>query len=209
MAKLTQGVVEIAIKTPNNQMVRLDGYSRLNSIEKFKYLNTDNAKTFAEVYNDNELVHYVLEQHTPTGVSYCERGIGYVCLTDKDAYLIRDNVICDGDPNDLRPTGNKLPHIPESKDSVLIASTYYPVSYLEALLSPHCVLISTEKGPQLLEIPQNHILGRLDGDIEAIDINSLAELLGDVLAKGSTSAPMNYYEEEARLQENEVTSENT
>ena len=195
--ELKLGVMEKGCQSSDPNIIELLGPDAIKDFPRFQYLDVSGVQTFDEAFGEDTACFYVLEKYNNSSLLYYERGLGYV----ESGNLVRDIPLAQGlDPTQLEPPSTVRPLFECDSDELLVATAKFPTSYLEALLSPHSVLTSTDEIPQITVMPSGSILGRLDGNIEAIEAielaestflkNTLSNYTGNVSAKGLTLAPI-------------------
>src|SRR5690606_37515455 len=95
-------------------------------------------------------------------------------------YINRLVPISQGKRPDALTLGTKIADFEETRDTYLVIGTASPSNINELLFLPHSVVSSNTKGVQTTPVPENSLVGRLDGDIEALNNIDLAQLLGNV-----------------------------
>ncbi len=113
-----------------------------------------------------------------------ERGVGSVYLEDGKFFLKREVPIFTGTRNGReRPCGDSakpsdFPHL-DVGDCYLRVSSYIPKSYFEAFHSPHSILASRDPfHPYSIELEEACVLGRLNNEVQSIDMGELSSMGG-------------------------------
>ena len=149
----------------------------------------DDAKTIAETHAVGTYIIYNVQQNTENEVISIEKGIGQLEKEGNVYYINRLLPISRGtSPNSLLPA-TQIADFEATRDTFLTIGTSAPSNINELLFLPHSVVSSNNKGLQTTPISENCLVGRLEGDIEALDITELAELLKDVSPKHIKLAP--------------------
>lgn len=185
----TIGIIEKGIQEANSTRIQLLGPQALLTEPKFNTLNLTDAQTIAQNHVIDSFIFYTVEKHTQNALVSIEKGIGKL-EKEGDNYFIRRLVpISQGKNVNSLSIGKGIADFESTRDTFLTIGTSAPSNINELLFLPHSVATSNAKGVQTTPIPLNSLLGRLNGDIEAIDIEGLADLLGNVSLKRLKLAP--------------------
>ena len=107
-----------------------------------------------------------------------EEGIGHIQSNGKKCYLIRDRVVNKTNKNGTKfpATGAGMRIMPSHK---LEITSRPPTTFQELAILPNQVYVTDNKAlPVLVDMQENAVLGRLDGDLESLDKDELAQILG-------------------------------
>jgi len=136
-----------------------------------------------QVINPDVEFFYTIENCDSTDVNsrkviHVERGLAHVERDKEDFFLVRDVILealQQGD-DDLVTLEDGSLDFPD--DTYLIVGSYIPANYIELYYKEHSVICSTEPlTPSPVEISENSLLGRLDGEIKSIDSKDLSFIL--------------------------------
>ncbi len=183
------GIVEKGIQEANSTRIKLLGPQSLLSEVKYSNLNLKDAQDIASKHDVGSLLFYTLERHTENLVVGVEKGIGRLEKEGDSYYINRLVAIFRGKRPDSLKLATKIADFETARDTYLVIGTSAPSTIQEMLFLPHCIVSSNERGIQTTPIPENSLVGRLEGDIEALNYTELAELLGNVSPKLITLAP--------------------
>jgi hypothetical protein len=184
----------------DNRRFKLESIESIKNFPPFANLQLNIETTFADAFGEDSVIFYEVHKYNLEKIVYVERGLGRL----EGNYFVRDKVVSRGiDTAHFIPSENPTPKdIPQSSDELIVLLTYYPENYQGALLVPNSVITSSSNLVQLTTLPNNSLLGRLDGDIEAVTFHELQEsapfvdvvkkvlkAIGTVFAKALTLSP--------------------
>jgi len=135
-------------------------------------------KTFdQEVYFFYTIENFDGEDQTTRKLLQAERGLARVKKTRGKYYLLRETLLSSHDSSaSLQRTEEGFLEFPE--EDHLVVNSYIPQSYAESLCYGNSVICSSEPfTPYPVEIQENSVVGRLDGDVESINSKELALIL--------------------------------
>ena len=132
--------------------------------------------SFVAVYGIDQHFYYKIERISNGVPCVYEVGVGTVTQSEGNIILERTHPILykykDEEPRLL--LNQTPPPFFKDKDDIIIVSSYIPSSLAEALPSAHTIVTSSAPHcPQPVEIQENSLLGRLDGDVESLSIEKL------------------------------------
>lgn len=115
-------------------------------------------------------------EEKPVWVS--EQGVGHLETINGKCYLIRDSITSKTNINGSQyPSQGSGMRIMRSHKLEIFSRL--PEGFHELAVSPNQVYVTDDKSlPLLVEMQENAVLGRLDGDLESLDKDELAQILG-------------------------------
>ena len=142
--------------------------------------------TFKDFIGAGYRCHYMVEEiesgNPQDDTLRCyERGVGSIRLEGRNSFLKRELPIFTGVRRGYEKpcSENDTPHEFINKDCYLRVSSYIPKTYLEALYSPHSVIASREAfHPHAIELEEACVLGRLNNEVQSIDMDELVDMIG-------------------------------
>jgi len=185
----TIGILEKGVQERDSTRIQLLGPEALLEETKFKRLNTDDANTIAETHEVESYLFYTVERHTETEIVSVERGVGKLEKEGKAHFINRLLPISRGKTAENLLPSAQISDFEETRDTFLVIGTSAPSNINELLFLPHSVASTNAEGVQTTPIPENCLLGRREGDIEALDNTEVGEVLGNVSLKRITLAP--------------------
>ena len=136
--------------------------------------------SFKSIIGDGYRCNYLLEQIRPTSgapdnVRYSEKGVGSIYVSGKRSFLKRELPISYCDSSDSGTTKlcaqDSRPHEFCDEECYLRVTSYIPKSYQEALHSPFSVIVAKDSFvPYPVQLEEASLLGRLDDEVQAIDM---------------------------------------
>lgn len=185
----TIGIVEKGIQEANSTRIKLLGPEALLSEAFYRDLNLIEAQNIASNHVLDSYLFYILEKHTPAAIVSVEKGIGKLEKEGENYYINRLVPISQGKRPDVLKLGLKIADFEATRDTYLVIGTTAPSNINELLFLPHSMVSSNDKGVQTTPVPENSLVGRLDGDIEALNNIDLAQIIGNVLLNHIRLAP--------------------
>ena len=144
---------------------------------------------FKDIIGVGYRCHYLAEEIEACNpqedmLGFYERGVGSVYLENEKFFLKRETPIVTGTRNGReQPCGSSdkpfdFPNL-ECEDCYLRISSYIPKSYFEAFHSPHSILASKDPfSPYAVELDEACVLGRLNNEVQSIDMDELSSMNG-------------------------------
>lgn len=185
----TIGIVEKGIQ--ENKKIKLLGPESLTAESKFAQLNVLESKTIAQTHEVGAFIYYTLEEHSQSSIIRYEKGLGRLEKVENNYYIDRLTALSQGKFGESPTNNQQIADFESDRDTFLVIGTSAPSNIYEALILPHSMVSSGGSGIQITPIEQNSLVGRLDGDIEALNLNEVAELLGNVSLNAIRLAPRN------------------
>lgn len=185
----TIGILEKGIQEANSTRIQLLGPQALLTEPKFSTLNLADAKTIADNHTENSFLFYIVEKHTENAIVGVEKGIGKIEKEGDKWFINRLVPISQGKTASALTVGVQIADFESSRDTFLTIGTSAPSNINELLFLPHSVVSSNSKGVQTTPVPENSLVGRTEGDIQALDSTELAYLIGRVLLNHIRLAP--------------------
>lgn len=134
----------------------------------------DQSQTFANIFGLDTNFFYVIEQVKDNKVVNYERGIGSVYQQDNDFFLKRKiSFVIGNNAGESYNNPTNTPLFLRCENNVMIYSSV-PPTYFECMSVPHAVLTSHDVClPQPVVLPENSILGRLNGNIQSVSFDDV------------------------------------
>jgi len=165
-----------------------DGKVKLLHADDFKHTGSHLTNCLQEerclrhVFNTDTEFFYLIENFDSADINsrqliHIERGLAHIEKSGETAYLIRDVVLeAQQRDNDLTIDENGLLNLPD--DCYLVVSSYAPSNYIDLFYNKHSIICSTgDSAPSPIEIEENAVVGRLDGEMKSLDSEDLSFIL--------------------------------
>jgi hypothetical protein len=136
--------------------------------------NTKNS--FKKIFGFNTKFYYKIEKYDHSNIMDYEVGIGYLEKDNKDIVLKRvQPLFFSKDKAAPCPSfAGCVKFNCECDHHFVAVSNYFPDNYLQVLPDSNCIIASIDKHiPSPVYVDKNSVVGRLDNDIQSIDISSL------------------------------------
>lgn len=153
--------------------------------------------------------HYVLEHLTDGTFSQqsnsLEYGIGNLTKNLNTVYLQREDVL-QYTVDDITRPGISGVFPSYTEDSYLLIRSIIPTNYVDMLVKPNSVLLSSNDGnPASIVLTDNTVLGMKDGEIGAINSTDLQEIINTEIVDTISNNPstLNLTTEEINLTNND------
>ena len=108
-----------------------------------------------------------------------ETGIGELGSSEDKIILNREHVFEQSLEDEFYTPVTSESFLKFDSDSYLILTTYIPTDYIQLCSQEHAVICTTDPfAPTPVELSTNTVLGRADGNIEALDSTEIHKILG-------------------------------
>jgi hypothetical protein len=161
-----------------------DGTSYLKRVHSFFAYTTTESDLLQNNIPLGQNFFYTVHQYSLTGVNYeieaLEKGIGELKKIGDDYFLVRENTFeeftkTDGLTDSLYGTGFLI----FDSSKYVCVSSYIPTNYIQLCASADSVICTTEPyNPVPIELAENAVLGRTNGQIESLDHTKIHQILG-------------------------------
>jgi hypothetical protein len=150
------------------------GPEKIRENPRFQDL-TEIGYEFKTAYGEDAEIFYAAEIHDEKEMLFYEKGIAKLIVDGDESFLVREKILAFGkSPLELcRHNARKLTDLSTAVNQHLIVTSYLPQSYLEALIQPNCVITSSDSGLNVIRMQEGSLLGRNDGQIEALTAKEL------------------------------------
>jgi hypothetical protein len=157
-------------------------------LEPFKHQKekpTSEQHSFKSIFGLDHKFYYIINKYKNKDIVNIEVGIGYLIEQDDKVLLRRFKPMAFKQPNcNIVPVNTAVDVFrPQGSDEYIIVSSYAPTLLTELLIDPNCTIASSKECPiNVIEIENNSVLGRLDGDIQSLSLNNISDRTIDLLS---------------------------
>ena len=169
------GILEKAVPIANSNKVKLLGSEAL--LEHAKYSNSNITENISENHEKGTYIFYFLENHTENDIIGYEKGVGKLIKEENDYFIDRVFPFVYGTDIENLQTASRPAEFSTSPNTFLVIGTIGPSNILEALFLPHAVVSTSSNSIQTTQLSDNTVIGRLTGNVEALDQTKLGQLL--------------------------------
>lgn len=172
--------IEKGIPDPHSNDIELLGTESLSDLDDYKVAIkvgsiSSATNSFISIFGTNVKLFYNLE-HICEVNGFVERGIGYIEQRDSKFYLKRAKPFFIIQDKTFLAVDRVRPIACDNKTSHIIVTSYVPSTINEVLVDTNSVITAQIPHiPTSIVVDEHSVLGRTDGELSSIPIDSLIE----------------------------------
>lgn len=184
-------IAELGLANSINYNIELLGTEKLAEISNVAKSGIENnlidlkTSKFADNYTEDESFFYIVQKWSISKSLplFSEVGVGKLISKGLELHRIRPLYTINDQGRSMPISNGPTEFLTDDEDTFLLVKNYIPTNLGELLIQNHSVIASgpVDYMPMAVGVETNSILGRLDGNMQSIKLDSVKEMALDYI----------------------------